>query len=186
MLEPRSLFSVLEAFYSYFGMPDRNEDFHLGWPSGMPSFWWNGRQINPGISSDNHGTPLPVIAFIVFMIFNIGAIVKVRSRVYEYPPQKFYRAAVYFSRDAFSHISLSSIQALVMLVVHSMLTPAEINLWTLLHLGLAHCVELGIHREQNELPVEDFDVQQIRRFTFFTIYGLDRQVRSLKNFCSVG
>lgn len=119
---------------------------------------------------------MPAVAFILFMVLNIGAIVKVRSRVYEFPPQKFYRAAIYFSKETFGQVSLSSIQALIMLVMHSMLTPAEVSLWTLVHLGLAYCVELGIHREQTEALSEDFAFQQVRKFTFFTIYGLDRYV----------
>ncbi|KAM0490364.1 hypothetical protein ACHAP8_011639 [Fusarium lateritium] len=145
----------------------------------MPPFRWNGRTIVPGVS-ENHGTTLPVIAFILFMVFNIAAIVKVRTRVYEFPPQKFHRAAVLFSKEAFSQISLPTIQALVMLVNHSMLTPAEINLWTLVHIALAHCVELGIHRELQIVQPEDVALQQIRRFTFFTIYSLDRSISSVQ------
>ncbi|KAM0545332.1 hypothetical protein ACHAPJ_011404 [Fusarium lateritium] len=67
-----------------------------------------------------------------------------------------------------------------MLITHSMLTPAEVNLWTLVHLGLAYCVEIGIHREQGQTNPEDFAIQQIRRFTFFTIYSLDRSISSIQ------
>lgn len=141
----------------------------------MPPFRWNGRLVTPGVPED-HGVTLPVIAFIIFMVFNIAAIVKVRTRVYEFPPQRFYSAAVHFSKDAFSQISLPTIQAMVMLINHSMLMPAEINLWTLVHLASAHCVELGIHREHHSERAEDFAMKQIRRFTFFTIYSLDRYV----------
>ncbi|KAM5347538.1 hypothetical protein ACJ41O_007362 [Fusarium nematophilum] len=179
VLEPWSLFSALEAIYSCLLGPLDNDELPHGWPSTMPPFRWNGRQVTPGVLEDE-GVSMPVVAFILFMVLNIGAIVKVRSRIYEFPPQRFYRAAIHFSKDAFSQISLSSIQALVMLVIHSMLTPAEINLWTLVHLGLAYCVELGIHREQAQTTPEDFAFQQIRRFTFFTIYSLDRSISSIQ------
>jgi hypothetical protein len=118
--------------------------------------------------------PMPVIAFIIFMVFNIAAIVKVRTRIYEFPPDRFYRAAAHFSKDAFARISLTSIQALICLVIHSTLTPAEVHLWTVIHVALAHCVELGIHREEPSAGSEDLDYQRVRRFTFFTIYSLDR------------
>ncbi|RSL92374.1 hypothetical protein CEP52_013872 [Fusarium oligoseptatum] len=152
---------------------------HTYLPPTMPSFRWNGRLIVPGVPGD-HGATLPVIAFIIFMVFNIAAIVKVRTRIYEFPPQRFYKAAVHFSKDAFSQISLPTIQAMVMLINHSMLMPAEINLWTLVHLASAHCVELGIHREHHSERPEDFAMKQIRRFTFFTIYSLDRSISSIQ------
>ncbi|KAJ3540161.1 hypothetical protein NM208_g5185 [Fusarium decemcellulare] len=179
VLEPSSLFSAIDAIYACVLEPGELDGLPHGWPNTMPPFRWNGRQVVPGVSED-HGVTLPVIAFILFMVFNIAAVVKVRTRVYEFPPQRFYRAAVHFSKDAFSQISLSTIQALVMLVNHSMLTPAEINLWTLVHLALAHCVELGIHRELHSEQPEDFALQQIRRFTFFTIYSLDRSISSIQ------
>ncbi|KAL6922886.1 hypothetical protein FSST1_000160 [Fusarium sambucinum] len=179
VLEPSSLLSAIDAIYICVLEPGEVGSSPHGWPSTMPPFRWNGRTIVPGVS-ENHGTTLPVIAFILFMVFNIAAIVKVRTRVYEFPPQKFHRAAVLFSKEAFSQISLPTIQALVMLVNHSMLTPAEINLWTLVHIALAHCVELGIHRELQNVQPEDVALQQIRRFTFFTIYSLDRSISSVQ------
>ncbi|KAH0422908.1 hypothetical protein CcaCcLH18_12510 [Colletotrichum camelliae] len=180
VLEPTSLLSALDALYSTFSCSLDDDPFPHGWPSTMQAFRWNGRQRLPG-DQGVHSVPMPVVAFILFMVFNIAAIIKVRGRVYEFPPEKFYRAALHFSKDCFSQISLSSIQALVVLIVHSMLTPAEVNLWTLIHIALAHCVELGIHREPlNAIESADFENQQIRRLTFFTIYSLDRSVSSIQ------
>ncbi|KAJ4156209.1 hypothetical protein NW754_007833 [Fusarium falciforme] len=179
VLEPSSLFSAIDAIYSCVFESGQVDDSTHGWTSTMPPFRWNGRLVTPGVPED-HGATLPVIAFIIFMVFNIAAIVKVRTRVYEFPPQRLYAAAVHFSKDAFSQISLPTIQAMVMLINHSMLMPAEINLWTLVHLASAHCVELGIHREHHSERPEDFAMKQIRRFTFFTIYSLDRSISSIQ------
>ncbi|KAM0248890.1 hypothetical protein ACHAP5_003097 [Fusarium lateritium] len=178
-LEPVSLFSAIEAIYSCLDGIMECEVLPHGWPSTLPSFRWNGRIIVPGVSNDE-GITMSVVIFILFMVFNIGALVKVRSRNYDFPPQRFYRAALHFSKEAFSHITLSSIQSLIMLITHSMLTPAEVNLWTLVHLGLAYCVEIGIHREQGQTNPEEFAFQQVRRFTFFTIYSLDRSISSIQ------
>jgi hypothetical protein len=156
-----------------------------GWPASMPPFQWNGRAVVPGVCNEE-GVTLSAVTFILFMVFNIGALVKVRSRNYDFPPQRFYRAALQFSKEGFAHITLSSIQSLMMLVMHGMLTPAEVNLWTLVHLGLAYCVETGIHREQSQSNPEDFAMLQVRRFTFFTIYSLDRylnRLRPLRRLC---
>ncbi|KAF5026464.1 hypothetical protein F66182_1451 [Fusarium sp. NRRL 66182] len=178
-LEPVSLFSAVEAIYSCLDGIMESTVLSHGWPHTMPSFRWNGHMVVPGSSSDE-GITMPGVTFILFMVFNIGALVKVRSRNYEFSPQRFYRAALGFSKDAFSHITLSSIQSLLMLMMHSLLIPAEVNLWTLVHLALAYCVEIGIHREQGQTNPGDLAHQQVRRFTFYTIYSLDRSISSIQ------
>ncbi|TID06575.1 Positive regulator of purine utilization [Colletotrichum higginsianum] len=181
VLEPSSLLSALDAIYATYSCSIDEDPLPQGWPSSVQAFRWNGRQSTLGGDPAAHAVPMPVVAFILFMIFNIAAIVKVRSRVYEFPPERFYRAALHFSKDCFSQISLSSIQALVTLIVHSMLTPAEVNLFTLVHIGLAHCVELGIHREPPPATEpDDVKNQQIKRLTFFTMYSLDRSISSIQ------
>ncbi|KAK1985836.1 hypothetical protein LZ30DRAFT_757635 [Colletotrichum cereale] len=180
VLEPSSLLGALDALYATYPCSIDEDPLPHGWPSSVQAFRWNGRQRIPN-GQGFHSISMPAVAFILFMVFNIAAIVKVRSRVYEFPPERFYRAALHFSRDCFSRISLSSIQALVTLIVHSMLTPAEVNLFTLVHIGLAHCVELGIHREPPPAAdLEGIKNQQIRRLVFFTLYSLDRSVSSIQ------
>lgn len=121
---------------------------------------------------------MPVLAFIVFMVLNIAAIIRVRARVHTLSPETFYAAALHFSQDCFSHISLTTIQALTVLLVHCLLIPAEANVWTLTHLAMAHCVELGVHRDQPQGAHYEWDHQQLRRSIFYTIYSLDRLVLS--------
>lgn len=117
---------------------------------------------------------MPVLAFILFMVLNIAAIIRVRARVHTLSPENFYAAALHFSQDCFSHISLATIQALTVLLVHCLLIPAEANVWTLTHLAMAHCVELGVHRDQPHGAHYEWDHQQLRRSIFYTIYSLDR------------
>ncbi|KAK1676443.1 hypothetical protein BDP55DRAFT_104585 [Colletotrichum godetiae] len=180
VLEPTSLLSALDALYATFECLLDDDPLPNGWPSSVQAFRWNGRQIIPS-DQGIQAVSMPVVAFTLFMVFNIAAIVKVRSRIYDFPPERFYRAALHFSKDCFSQISLSSIQALVTLIVHSILTPAEVNLFTLIHIALAHCVELGIHREPpTAIEPTDFENQQINRLTFFTIYSLDRSISSIQ------
>ncbi|KAJ9150477.1 Aconitate hydratase [Pleurostoma richardsiae] len=179
VLEPSSLISGLNALYSCASQLAEDDPYMDGWPTMLETFRWNGRPMTPHDRSQEH-VSMPVIAFIIFMVFNIAAIVKVRSRHYEYPPERYYHAAAHFSKHAFSHISLSSIQALVCLIVHSIFTPSDVSLWTLIHIGLAHCVELGTHREQPATTASDIAYQQIRKFVFYTIYSLDRSVSSIQ------
>ncbi len=173
VLEAASVLSALEALYGCCSYPLENDVLINGWPAASSVFRWNGREIDPTRTRDP-AVSMPAIAFVLFMIFNIAAIVKVRSRVYEFPPEKYYKAALGFAGETFSHISLSTIQAVVLLAVRSLLTPAEAHLWTLIHVAMAHCVEIGVHRDGGAPAEHDRDHQEARRYVFFTVYHLDR------------
>jgi hypothetical protein len=173
VLEPASLSSALEAIYECLSAPLDTNPLHNGWPSTLTTFRWNGQYVRP-TSSDSCDTSMPVIAFIFFMIFNIAATTKIRARIYEYSPEKFYRSALLFVSESFSRTTLSGIQALVLLIIRSLLSPNENNLWTLVHIGIAHCIELGLHRRPAQVSQEDMDHQRVKSFIFFTVYSLDR------------
>lgn len=179
ILERESLYSAMDALYDALPFLPEGRPLPGGWPSTTPPFRWNGwmRDVRDPASKV---VPLSNIAFILFMVFNIGAIVQVRSRVYDHPPDRYYRTAKKFAKDCFSYINISSIQAEVLLMVHSMLTPGEMNLWTLLHIAWAHCVELGIHREPATLGIGNEAHQEVKRKTFYTIYGLDRSISTIQ------
>lgn len=176
VLDMTSLLGGLDALCATFECSLDKDTLPLGWPSCAEPFRWNGQLVTPA-APVRDTVPMPVVAFTTFMALNIAAIIRVRSRNYEHAPERFYRAAIEFSQDCFSQISLPSIQALVTLIIHSMLTPTEINLCILLHIASAQCVELGIHREEdNETNNSEDDqlLRQIRRSVFYTIYSLDR------------
>jgi hypothetical protein len=174
VLDPATLFNAIEALYSCSSCLLDDDPLYDGWPSGVHPFCWNKKEITPG--RQNTDLTMPVVAFIVLMVFNIAAIVKVRSRIYEFSPERYYRSACIFTSDCFARISLPAVQALVMLIVHCVHTPAEANLWTLIHVGMAHCIELGIHREQPFANAQEAGTNQIKRLVFYTLYSLDRYV----------
>jgi hypothetical protein len=163
----------MDALYECCSILTDGDALHDGWPSSLMAFRWNGRLTKPGQHKDSN-VPMPAVAFILFMVFNIASILGVRARVYKYSPEKFYTAAQYFAKECFSQTRLSSIQAVVMLMLHSLLTPSEANLWTLIHVAMAHCVELGIHRDDPQCEENAWDYLQIKRYIFFCIYSLDR------------
>lgn len=179
VLDAVSLLSALEILYESCGYTLDDDPLINGWPTPVTQFHWNGRNVHPARRAD-HEISMPVIAFILFMVFNAAAIVKVRSRVYDYPPERYYQTALGFSTQAFSSISLSTIQAIVLLIVHSLLTPADASLWTLVHMAMAYCIETGIHRSSRLGPLEDRGQEQMNRFVFFTVYHLDRYNTALQ------
>lgn len=173
VLDPASVFSALEALYDSCSHSLDSDILVNGWPRATRAFRWNGQLIEPTQTRDL-SISMPTVAFIIFMIFNIAAIVKVRSRVYDFSPDKYYKSALHFASHTFSQISLSTIQAVVLLAVRSLLTPAEAHLWTLIHIAMAHCVEIGVHRDYARVAPQDRCHQETRRFVFFSVYHLDR------------
>lgn len=177
-LDPPSLYSALDALYASISSDFEHDQLQYGWPSTTNGLYWNGR-LHP-VDNGPNMIPLPVIAFILFMVFSIGAIVKVRSRVYEYSPEKLHQAALHFSKDCFTRTTPDTIQALVTIIIHGVLTPSAINAWTLTHLGVAHCIELGLHREHPSIESQDTAYRQVMRFIFYTLYSLDRSISSIQ------
>lgn len=166
--------SVLDAMYVCVSRTrDAGDLLTNGWPRTMPSFRWNGKDVSVE-SAEDDTVSLPVVGFIVFMIFHIAAVVKVRSQVLNFSPERFYQTALQFSQGAFSQVSLPSVQGLVILICSSIFSPGQVKLWTLVHLALSHCVELGIHREPQDDGEFDSAEIQIRRFVFWIVYSLDR------------
>ncbi|KAH8889008.1 hypothetical protein GQ53DRAFT_870729 [Thozetella sp. PMI_491] len=179
VLDAPSIFSALEALYDSSSHSLDDDILVNGWPRATRAFRWNGQLVEPTRTKDP-AVSMPVVAFILFMTFNIAAIIKVRSRIYEFAPEKYYKSALHFASHTFSHISLSTIQAVVLLAVRSLLTPAEAHLWTLIHIAMAHCVEIGVHRDNARVAPQHRCHQEIRRSVFFSVYHLDRTISSVQ------
>ncbi|KAK1512491.1 fungal specific transcription factor domain-containing protein [Colletotrichum costaricense] len=90
VLEATSLLSAIEALYATFECSLEEDPLPNGWPSSVQAFRWNGWQVTPS-DQGMQAVPMPVVAFTLFMVFNIAAIMKIRSRIYEFPPERFYR-----------------------------------------------------------------------------------------------
>lgn len=141
-----------------------------GWPTDMPSFRYNGELHS---IADVPSTPisLPTAMFHVFMIFTLAATLKSRGGDFEFAPAQFYRIVMTVSRDALAETTIPSLQAVYLLAIHSFMAPAKLNIWTLIHLCMAHAIDLGIHREPGDISKA---AANTRRLLFHSIYSLDR------------
>lgn len=63
-----------------------------------------------------------------------------------------------------------------------MTEPAGLKIWTLIHIALSHCVDLGLHREPNDLSGLLFIALAVGRLIFYTVYSLDRYLHSFNLF----
>ncbi|KAK1450637.1 fungal specific transcription factor domain-containing protein [Colletotrichum cuscutae] len=87
VLEATSLLSAIEALYATFECSLEEDPLPNGWPSSVQAFRWNGWQVTP-CDQGMQAVPMPVVAFTLFMVFNIAAIMKIGSRIYEFPPER--------------------------------------------------------------------------------------------------
>ena len=90
----------------------------------------------------------------------------------DYAPARFYRAATSVAPDVLGDTSVASLQAIYLMAIHALMTPAKLNIWTLNCVCTAHAIDLGIHRQMgNDV---DNGVKITRALLFHSIYSLDR------------
>ena len=167
-----SLLDALEALYSCEYTTESTNIGWGGWPQDMAPFSYNGEFEE---FRGQNATPVTVFTatFHVFMVFTLAAIIRTREKTFDYAPSQYYKVAMHAAQQTFSGVSIASLQATLCLVVHGLLTPAEVNVWTLAHIAMAHCVDLGLHRDPRPAQLSTSSVT-IRRILFHYIYHLDR------------
>ena len=153
----------------YAGSVDRN-----GWIDSVDPFSYNGRF---DLLAGRNTTPITIFTavFHVFMVFSLAATILTRKKNFDHSPTRFHRMAMSTARETFSNISISSLQAVLLLAVQSLIEPAGVNIWTLTHLAMSHCIDLGLHREPADCEMPSA-ATTIFRFIFYTVYSLDRYV----------
>lgn len=151
----------------YNGVVDQN-----GWIDTVEPFGYNGRM---DVVDGRHSSPISIgtAVFHVFICFSLSATVLTRRKNYDHPPSRFQRMAMSTASETFSNISLTSLQAVLLLAVQSLIEPADVNVWTLSHVAMSHCIDLGLHREPSDSDMPS-GARAMRRFVFWTVYSMDR------------
>lgn len=172
VLHVQSIFCVLESLYLCRDMSVDVQVDQSGWPLSTPPFTYNG---DADMTNGQLKTPisLPAAIFHCFMVLTLAATVKIGGTQNEFAPAPFYRVARTVALDALSDTSISSLQGIYLLAVHALMAPAKLNIWTLSYVCTAHCIDLGIHRQQEGLSLS---AKVTRSLIFHSIYSLDRYV----------
>ncbi|KAJ5692619.1 hypothetical protein N7462_002042 [Penicillium macrosclerotiorum] len=113
------------------------------------------------------------------MSFSLAATVLTRKKNYDYSPTRFHRTALSAASETFSNISLTSLQGTLLLAVQALVEPASVNVWTLTHIAMSHCIDLGLHREPRDTESSKATTT-ILRFVFYTVYSLDRSISTIQ------
>jgi hypothetical protein len=172
-LHPTSVVAALEALYQCAAAEPSAEIGFNGWVIPLEPFAYNG-EFAP--SRGVNCTPISIFTatFHIFMIFTLAATVRTRQRMYDFAPDQFYRAATSVSHHCFSITSVATIQAILLLAVHSLLSPTEMNIWTLTYTAMAQCIDLGLHRMPANSGSGSSTAVLTRKLIFFNVYHLDR------------
>ncbi|KAH7069783.1 fungal-specific transcription factor domain-containing protein [Paraphoma chrysanthemicola] len=178
-LHPASLVRAVEALYQTVTDDASMEIGFNGWGPSVLPFSYNGEFHT---SRNSRCTPISIFTatFHVFMVFTLAATIKTRQRIYDFAPNQFYRIAVSAGEHCFSNTSLASLQATLLLAVYSLLSPAELNIWTLTYVAMAHCIDLGLHRTPSPGSGLSQAALLTRRLLFFSVYHLDRSIAAIQ------
>ena len=171
-LHPASLANAYWALHESKKIEPTGKYDSNGWMEGIRPFEYNGKI---DVIDGKRSTPISVFtaAFHVFMVFSLSATVLTRKKNFDHSPTRFYRLAIAEASDCFSSVSVTALQGILLLAVHSMACPAGLNIWTLSHIAMSHCIDLGLHREPDPSSAPRTCLA-INRLIFYTVYSLDR------------
>lgn len=172
-MHPGSIVAAIEALYQCADAEPSAEIGFGGWVTAVEPFAYNGEfALSRGVNC----TPISIFTatFHVFMVFTLAATVRTRQRMYDFAPDQFYRAATSVAHYCFSDTSVASLQAILLLAVHSLLSPTEMNIWTLAYTAMAQCIDLGLHRMPAGGDGVSGAAALTRKMVFFNVYHLDR------------
>ncbi|PWY74512.1 hypothetical protein BO94DRAFT_474531 [Aspergillus sclerotioniger CBS 115572] len=177
-LHPASLANAYWALHESTKMERPGKHDSNGWMEGIRPFEYNGKI---DVVEGKESTPISVFtaAFHVFMVFSLAATVLTRKKNFDHSPTRFYRLAIAEASDCFSSVSVTALQGILLLAVHSMACPAGLNIWTLSHIAMSHCIDLGLHREPDPSSASKTSLA-INRLIFYTVYSLDRSISTIQ------
>lgn len=108
------------------------------------------------------------------MVFSLAATLLTRNKNFDFSPTKLYKVALTAAIEGISTISLPGLQSILLLTMQGMIGPADFNIWTLTHIAMSHCVDLGIHREPRATANGSMGAISLKRLIFYTTFKLDR------------
>ncbi|KAJ6036138.1 hypothetical protein N7540_000417 [Penicillium herquei] len=112
--------------------------------------------------------------FKIFMVYAIGAAILKMTQTYEStPPNAFLVTALQFDPTLRESISISSIEAMLLLVLYNLRSTSNSSVWYMIGLAMRACVDFGLHREMRYKDLRPYEAQLQRRL-FWSVYLIER------------
>ncbi|KAL6236249.1 hypothetical protein BDW75DRAFT_229695 [Aspergillus navahoensis] len=114
--------------------------------------------------------------FKIFMVYAIGAAILKMTEMYDStPPRNYFVAAMQYQPAIQGSLSISSIEALMLLAMYNLQSSASSSVWYMMGLATRICVDFGLHREVQYRRLSPYEAQRRRRL-FWSVYLNERSV----------
>ncbi|KAL4871493.1 hypothetical protein BDV12DRAFT_206236 [Aspergillus spectabilis] len=114
--------------------------------------------------------------FKIFMVYAIGAAILKMTEMYDStPPRNYFVTAMQYQPSLQESLSVSSIEALMLLAMYNLQSAASSSVWYMMGLAMRICVDFGLHREASYRRLRPYDAQRRRRL-FWSVYLNERAV----------
>ncbi|KAL5335538.1 fungal-specific transcription factor domain-containing protein [Aspergillus crustosus] len=114
--------------------------------------------------------------FKIFMVYAIGAAILKMTEMYDsVPPRNYFVTAMQYQPSLQESLSVSSIEALMLLAMYNLQSAASSSVWYMMGLAMRICVDFGLHREASYRRLRPYEAQRRRRL-FWSVYLNERSV----------
>ncbi|KAL4922638.1 fungal-specific transcription factor domain-containing protein [Aspergillus aurantiobrunneus] len=114
--------------------------------------------------------------FKIFMVYAIGAAILKMTEMYDStPPRNYFVSAMQYQPAIQGSLSISSIEALMLLAMYNLQSSASSSVWYMMGLATRICVDFGLHREAQYRGLRPYEAQRRRRL-FWSVYLNERSV----------
>jgi len=180
-LHQPSVFNLVDALYASTLVPSDCQVQQNGWPATVKAFPYNGEMAcASGGQQDAIAIHVETGITHLFFVLSIAAELQSRKRRFAVNPKPFFTQAMRSLQYSVGEVSLSSIQSLVLYVLHGFLSAGCASIWVVMHIATSYAIDIGLQRIQSEnVARHSPTLLQIRRRVFLTVYTLERYAMRL-------
>lgn len=174
ILHQPSFLALVDALYASAECSADSPLQSNGWPASVAAFQYNDETtVMPG---KQEAIPIHFSTGVAHLclVLGIAANLQTRKRVFTLDPKPFAAQALASLQTSLAQVSLSSIQSMVLFVLHSFLSSDGGRIWIMLHVAVSYAIDMGLQRNHPDSARFSSTVLQMRRRIFLTLYTLER------------
>ncbi|KAK5050527.1 hypothetical protein LTR84_003808 [Exophiala bonariae] len=185
-LYPRLPFFSREGFWTQFAQAYSLFDDTSMPMSSTPSRNWqtqHSRRYEEGVTPDA-GAKLDanelgysLFSVLIVLAISIASLSTSTGSIVSHNSEQILNAGLSFRNYAILPNTTAGLQAILFLILYSMLNPSRLDSWQLVGIGMRICVDLGLHQESKAaLQGKSDSFLETRRRLFWSMYSLDRSI----------
>lgn len=185
-LYPRLPFFSREGFWAQFAQVySLVEDSSASAPSSQSQNWQTqhihqyGVALDAGATTklDNSELGYSLFTVLIVLAISIASLSTNTGSIVSHNSEQILNAGLRFREYAVLPNTTAGLQAILFLILYSMLNPSRLDSWHLVGIGMRICVDLGLHQESEQAVLGKPDsFLETRRRLFWSMYSLDRSI----------